>query len=190
MDTSLPDVIDLNSDTEARRLWAGAERAWGAAATDLVALMEALDLGIHAAEVLVVHLLQSARDKFPATIGAQLATPAPEVDPNRDGIHVPHVLQFVDAVDLLSDDGLECVSPGMHRGWEDRRFACQRSRTVAREAVGVTLSSAEQSQLLLLAAYRNRLFRCPPPVRVVPADIHHALPALEHLVRRLLPASS
>jgi len=187
MHTPLPDVIELTSETEARRLWAGAERAWGAAATDLVALMEALDLGIHAAEVLVVHLLQPVRERFPATIGAQLASPAPDVDPHRDGIHVPHVLQFVDAIDLLSDDGLECVSPGMHRGWEDRRFACQRSRTAARETVGVTLSAGEQEQLLLLAAYRNRLFRCPPPVRVVPPDIHRALPALEHLVRRLLP---
>lgn len=187
MATTLPHVIELRWEEEARRLWAGAERAWAAGTADLVALLEALDLGIHAAEVLVVQRLQPAKDRFPATIGAQLATPTPEVDPHRDGIHIPNVLQFVDAIDLLSDDGLECVSPGMHRGWEDRRFACQRSRAVARDAVGVTLTAAEQEQLLLLAAYRNRLFRCPPPVRVVPSDIHAALPALEQLVRRMLP---
>jgi hypothetical protein len=186
MTTPLPETIDLGPEDEARRLWAGAERARAAATGDLVALLETLDLGVHAAEVLVVRSLQPVKDRFPATIGAQLATPAPEVDAHRDGIHIPRVLQFTDAIDLLSDDGLECVSPGMHRGWEDRRFACQRSRTVAREAVGVTLSAAEQRHLLILAAYRNRLFRCPPPVRVVPAEIHAALPALDGLVRRLL----
>lgn len=186
MPPSLPDVIELSPEDEARRLWAGAERARAAAGTDLLALLEALDLGIHAAEVLVVRLLQPARDRFPATIGAQLAMPEPQVDPHRDGIHIPKVLQFTDAIDLLSGDGLECVSPGMHRGWEDRRFACQRSRVVAREVVGVTLSAEDQRRLLLLAAYRNRLFRCPPPVRVVAAEIHEALPALGGLVERLL----
>jgi hypothetical protein len=186
MSRPLSEPIELGPEEEARRLWAGAERARADAATDLVALIQALDLGVHAAEVLVVQLLQPAKDRFPATIGAQLATPTPEVDPHRDGIHIPKVLQFTDAIDLLSDDGLDCVSPGMHRGWEDRRFACQRSRVVAREAVGVTLSAAEQAHLLLLAAYRNRLFRCPPPVRVVPGEIHDALPALDRLVRRLL----
>jgi hypothetical protein len=186
MRPSLPDVIELGPEDEARRLWAGAERARAAAGTDLLALLEALDLGVHAAEVLVVRLLQPARDRFPATIGAQLAMPEPTVDPLRDGIHIPKVLQFTDAIDLLSGDGLECVSPGMHRGWEDRRFACQRSRGVAREVVGVTLSAEDQGRLLLLAAYRNRLFRCPPPVRIVAAEIHEALPALGGLVERLL----
>jgi hypothetical protein len=186
----LPDTIELGSADEARRLWAGAQAARATAGADLVALLETLDLGIHAAEVLVVQLLQPVKDRFPATIGAQLATPTPEVDAHRDGIHVPKVLQFTDAIDLLSGDDLECVSPGLHRGWEDRRFACQRSRAVARDAVGVSLSGEEQQRLLLLSAYRNRLFRCPPPVRVVPAEIHGALPVLEGLVERLLRAGA
>jgi len=182
----LPDTIDLGPEDEARRLWAGAREARTAADADLVALIEALDLGVRAAEVLVIQRLQAVKDRFPATIGAQLAMPAPEVDAHRDGIHVPKTLQFTDAVDLLSGDELECVSPGMHRGWEDRAFACRRSRAVAREAVGITLTPEEQARLLLLAAYRNRLFRCPPPVRVLPAEIHGGLDALEKLVERLL----
>ena len=186
---ALPKTIALGAEEEARRLWRAAQDARGRAGTDLVALLEALDLGIHAAEILVIQQLQPVKDQFPATIGAQLATPTPEVDPHRDGIHVPKVLQFTDVVDLLSGDELECVSPGMHRGWEDRAFACRRSRGVARDAIGITLTAPQQGHLLLLSAYRNRLFRCPPPVRVVPADIATALGALDHVVERLLQSS-
>ena len=70
-------------------------------------------------------------------------------------------------LDLLSDDALECVAPGMHRGWEDRRFSCRRSRETASEAVGYRIPPDDREALLLLSAYRNRVFRLPPPVRVV-----------------------
>jgi hypothetical protein len=74
----------------------------------------------------------------------------------------------------------------MHRGWEDRAFACRRSRATAQEIIGVTLGRDDQRQLLLLAAYRNRVFRCPPPVRIVPAQIRAAFQPLQRLVERLL----
>jgi hypothetical protein len=182
-------VFELGPEDEARRLWKGALEARDAASEDLVSLCESLDLGLHAAEILVVQLLQPIKDRFPATIGLQLNLPTPEVDPERDGIHVPNVLQFNDVIDLLSGDALSCVSPGLHRGWEDRRFSCQRSRAAAQEAIGITLSADDQDQLLLLAAYRNRLFRCPPPVRVVPGDIQLAFRCLERMVEGLLEAT-
>jgi hypothetical protein len=182
-------VFELGPEDEAQRLWKGALEARGAASEDLVSLCESLDLGLHAAEILVIQLLQPIKDRFPATIGLQLNLPTPEVDPERDGIHVPNVLQFNDVIDLLSGDTLPCVSPGLHRGWEDRRFSCQRSRMAAQEAIGITLSADDQDQLLLLAAYRNRLFRCPPPVRVVPGDIQPAFRCLERVVERLLEAT-
>jgi hypothetical protein len=187
--TQLPEVIELGPMEEARRLWAGATEAKKAAGEDLVALCEALDLGLHAAEILVVQLLQPYKDRFPATIGVQLSMPTPVVDVYRDGINVPKVLSFNDAVDLLSVEDAECVSPGMHRGWEDRRFSCRRSRATAQGAIGIHLSTEDQEQLLLLAAYRNRLFRCPPPVRVVPGDILPAFERLERLVEGLLRAA-
>jgi hypothetical protein len=182
----LPEVIELGPQDEARRLWNGALEARKAAADDVVPLCESLDLGLHAAEILVIQLLQPIKDEFPATIGLQLHMPTPEVDPHRDGITVPKTLDFTDAIDLLSDEELECVSPGMHRGWEDRRFSCRRSRAAAQGAVGVTLSGDDQERLLLLAAYRNRLFRSPPPVRVVPGEILSAFQSLERLVEGLL----
>jgi hypothetical protein len=51
--------------------------------------------------------------------------------------------------------------------------------------IAVTLSGEEQEQLLTLAAYRNRLFRTPPPVRVRPGHILAAFAALDRLVAGL-----
>jgi hypothetical protein len=180
------EVIELGPEEEANRLWSRAQEARSAG--DLVSLCEALDLGLHAAEILLIHLLQPIKDQFPATIGLQLNMPDPDVDAHRDGINVPATLEFTDVIDLLSAEELECVSPGMHRGWEDRRFSCRRSRAAAQAAVGVSLSLESQEQLLLLAAYRNRLFRSPPPVRVVPDQIQSAFPHLENLVEGLSSA--
>lgn len=184
-----PEVVELGPEDEARRLWQGARKAREAAAEDPIALCESLDLGLHAAEILAIQRLQPAKDSFPATIGLLLSLPEPEVDPHRDGINVPNVLGFTDVIDLLSDEELECVSPGLHRGWEDRRFSCRRSRNAAQEAIGVTLSAADQEALLLLSAYRNRLFRCPPPVRIEPGAIIAAFDPLERLVQGLLEAA-
>jgi len=186
--SGLPEIIELDLLEEATRLWSGAQNARSAADDDIVALCESLDLGLHAAEILVVRLLQPVRDRFPATIGLQLELPSPKVEPHRDGMTIPHTLQFHDIVDLLSGESLECVSPGMHRGWEDRRFSCRRSRVTAQTAIPVTLDASDQSDLLVLAAYRNRLFRYPPPVRIVPAEIRTAYGALDRLVERLRDA--
>ncbi|NIN72242.1 MAG: hypothetical protein GTO46_10065 [Gemmatimonadetes bacterium] len=185
----MPDIIELGPEEEARRLWSGALEARKAAADDVVPLCESLGLGLHAAEILVIRLLQPIKDQFPATIGVQLNMPTPEVDPHRDAITVPKMLEFIDVVDLLSGEELECVSPGLHRGWEDRRFSCRRSRAAAQGAIGLTLSADDQERLLLLAAYRNRLFRSPPPVRLVPGEILSAFQSLERLVEGLLKAA-
>jgi len=183
--SELPAVIELGSEEEARRLWSGAREAYRSADQDLVALCESLDLGLRAIEILVIHRLQAAKGEFPATIQLQLETPAAEVDPLQDAIRIPHSLQFTSVLDLLSTDGLECVSPGMHRGWEDRRFSCRRSRVTAQAALGVTIGEEEREQLLTLAAYRNRIFRSPPPLKVVPTQITGAWASLERLAERL-----
>lgn len=184
--SQLPEVIDLGPEEEAARLWRGAKEAQGKASESLVAMCEALDLGLRAVEVLVTHRLQTVKDHFPATIGIQLETPSPEVDAHRDAVNIPNSLAFTAILDLLSAQALECVSPGLHRGWEDRRFSCKRSRVTAQEALGVVLELEDRDQLLLLSAYRNRIFRSPPPVQVRRAEILAAFPALNRLVERLL----
>ena len=183
--SQLPEVIELGAEEEARRLWNGAKEAQVSAPYDFVALSEALDLGLRAAEIVVSHRLQGVRDQFPATISIQLETPDPAVESYRDAVNIPHSLPFTAILDLLSAADLECVSPGLHRGWEDRRFSCRRSRVTAQEALGVVLTEAERDQLLLLSAYRNRIFRAPPPVRVVTGEVLAAFASLNRLVEGL-----
>jgi hypothetical protein len=183
--SELPEVIELGPEEEGRRLWQGAIEAQESAPDDLVAMCETLDLGLRAVEIVVTHRLQPAKAEFPATIGIQLDTPTPEVDAYRDAVNIPNSLPFTAILDLLSGEDLECVSPGLHRGWEDRRFSCKRSRVTAKQALGITLNQEERDQLLLLAAYRNRIFRSPPPVRIVRDEILNALPVLNRLMESL-----
>ncbi|MHC4781235.1 MAG: hypothetical protein ACYTFG_21890 [Planctomycetota bacterium] len=183
--TELPDTYLLGAEEEAARLWKGAKTAQESASEDFIALVEALDLGLRAIEVLVTHRLEPVKDQFPATISIQLDTPSPEVEPHRDAITVPNSLSFTAILDLLSNEELDCVNPGLHRGWEDRRFSCRRSRITAKEVLDVTLDQEERDALLLLSAYRNRIFRSPPPVRVVREEIMAAFPALNRLVESL-----
>lgn len=184
--SDLPEVIELGPEEEANRLWWGATEAQKSASGDIVAMFEALDLGLRTVEILVTHHLQPVKDQFPATIGVQLDTPAPEVEAYRDAVNIPNSLPFTAILDLLSAEELECVSPGLHRGWEDRRFSCKRSRVTAKEALGISLEEGEREQLLMLSAYRNRIFRSPPPVKIVRDEILTAFPVLNRLVKSLL----
>jgi len=182
----LPEIIELGPEEEAKRLWRGAKEAQQEASGSLVAMCEALDLGLRAVEILVTHRLQPVKDHFPATIGIQLDTPSPEVDAYRDAVNIPNSLMFTAVLDLLSAEDLDCVSPGLHRGWEDRRFSCKRSRVTAQEALGAALGQEDRDQLLILSAYRNRIFRRPPPVRVKRDEVMGAFPVLNRLMEGLL----
>jgi hypothetical protein len=175
----------LGPSQEAERLWRGAEGEQVRATEDFVALCESLDLGIRAAQILAVLRLEPIRDRLPATIAGLLDRPPAEVDPWRDVVHQPRALRFAEVIDLLSDEELECVTPHLHHGWEDRTWSCRRSRRVAQEAAGLKLERPQRDMLMVLAAYRNRIFDTPPPVRVEPARIAEAFPALRELVEGL-----
>lgn len=178
---ALPPTLLLQSREEARRLFEAFREVRARAGEDLGALLAALDLGVRAAELMAVHRLLPATSRFPATIGMRLETPDAAVVPGRDAAQAPPVLGFADVLDLLSAEGLPCVSPALHGGWEDRAFSCRRSRATATGAAGLSLEAGPREPLLLLAAYRNRVFRLPPPVRVETAPLLEALPALESL---------
>lgn len=186
----LQEAITLGATVEASCLWRGALDAFAESDESLASLCESLDLGIRAAEILVVQRLQPIRDRFPATIGLLLDSPSAEIDVYRDAIANPRALGFTGALDLLSEETLDCVAPSLHRGWEDRAFSCQRSRKTALEAIGIRLSDDEREQLLKLSAYRNRIFRLPPPVRLNPAEIRDAFGSLQRLVEGLAVAPS
>jgi len=178
-------ILTLSPEQEAARLWTGAEAELSAASKDFVALCEALDLGVRAAQILAILRVRPARDKLPATVATLLEQPPPEVDSWRDVVRPPKTLRFAEALDLLSADDLECVTPHLHHGWEDRTWSCRRARKAARDAAGVTLDAAARSQLMVLAAYRNRIFERSPPVRVDPSEILDAFPALRAFVEQL-----
>ncbi|MHC4408460.1 MAG: hypothetical protein ACYS0E_06795 [Planctomycetota bacterium] len=182
---TLPDTITLAPTEEAKHLWLNAVNAFERGGEGVGPLTEALEFGIRAVHILAVEKLQPIADRFPATIETQLERPDPEVVPYRDAAKEMHALQFIEVIDLLSEDGAECVSPHMHRGWEDRRASCHRSRQLGREACGVVLTPESRDKLVLLEAYRNRIFRVPPPVKIVPNEIRTAFPELETLYEKL-----
>ncbi len=178
-------VLTLSPEQEAVRLWKGAETELISAPQNFVALCEALDLGVRAAQILVILRVRPARESLPATVAMLLERPLAEVDPWRDAVPSQKTLQFVEAIDLLSGDELECVTPHLHHGWEDRTWSCRRARKAARAAAGITLDRAVRDRLMLLAAYRNRIFEQSPPVRVDPVEILEAFPSLRGLVEQL-----
>lgn len=182
---TVPEVIELGPEEEAGRLWKGALRAFAHAPDSLVALCESLDLGIRTAEIIAFQRLRPSREKFPGTIAMQLEEPLADVDVHRDAEVVSKALNMTEILDLLSDERLGCVAPKLHRGWEDRRLSCTRSRATAWKALGISLDDDTREKLLLLTAYRNRIFRCPPPIRISTADILDAFPALVSLIEKL-----
>jgi hypothetical protein len=90
----------------------------------------------------------------------------------------------------VSEAELDCIAPELHGGLGASHFPCERSRAAARAALGFSLRSEDRDLLLLLLAYRNRLFRCPPPVEVRKEEVLVAFPALAQLMESLAHAPS
>ena len=185
----LPEEVFLSPEAEAERLWVGAQEAFGQAQHSIVELSEAVDLGVRVVEIMTVQCVQAVRDEFPRSIISLLESPPPEVEPERDFLHAPTSLRFADAVDLLSEPDLPCVSPQLHRGWEDRASSCRISRGRTFRAAGISLDATDRDALTLIGAYRNRIFFLPPPVRIVPDEVMGAYPTLIELVERLMDAA-
>lgn len=183
------DGVILTSDGEAERLWRRAEEAFIRAPGSIAQLCEAIDLGVRVIEIEAVSRLQPIRHQFPATIAALLESPPPEVDTMRDFVHPPKSLTYLDVIDMMSAESLPCISHQLHRGWEDRIESCRRSREKTRGVIGFSLAEDERKPLMLIGAYRNRLFALPPPVRIVPSEVIGAYPSLAVLADRLFSAT-
>jgi hypothetical protein len=134
---------------------------------------------------MAIRRLQPLAGEFPATIAALLDSPPLEVDPERDLLNPPKSLRFVDVLDMLSESALSCISPQLHHGWEDRVVSCRRSRERAKRATGIVVPADQRDALMVIGAYRNRIFLLPPPVRIVPAKVVAAFPSLANLVEQL-----
>ncbi len=175
----------LKPKFEAQRLWDGTLEALRKAPKGIIHLCEAIDLGTRVVEILTVQRLESVRDKFPATIASLLKAPPPEVEADRDFLHAPKWLRYIDVLDLLSGKQLSCISPQLHHGWEDKHSACHRVRAYTAEVTGISLGEKSRDDLILIGAYRNRIFRLPPPVRIIPNEVMGAYLTLINVVERL-----
>lgn len=181
----LMEAVRLTPREEADRLWDEAREAMRRGPESFVDLTEALDLGIRAAELYTLLALRPLRHSYPVLITSLLEDSPAEIHVDRDAIHVPRGLEFLDILDLLSEPKLPCISRELHQGWEDPWFSCQRSRDTSKKAVRSPLQEVERDELLLLLACRNRIFRLPPPVVIPVADVVAAFPTLERVVSEL-----
>ena len=78
------------------------------------------------------------------------------------------------------------MAPGLHRGWEDRRFSCRRSRVTALEALGVTLTRrGAGASFCSCRPTETGSSGARPLSRVVRGEILDAFPALNRLVESL-----
>lgn len=181
------DGIVLTADGEAERLWRLAEKAFVRAPGSVAELCDAINLGVRVVEIAVVNRLQHHRNRFPLAVSSLLISPPAEIDLLRDLVYPPRTVGFVDVIDLLSDEPLLCVSPTLHQHCKGDH-ACREARETTREVIGFSLSENERRPLMLIGAYRNRLFFLPPPVRIVPDRAIDAFPSLAVLADRLFAA--
>jgi hypothetical protein len=185
----LVDGVMLTAEGEAERLWRRAEEAFIRAPGSIAQLCEAIELGVRVVEISLVNRLQPERARFPAPIARMLASPPPAIDVMRDFVNPARCVTFLDLVDMLSEEPLPCISHQLHAGAEDRGASCRSARRASREAVGFSLAHDARRPLMLIGAYRNRLFALPPPVRLVPSDVIGAFPSLAVLADRLFAAA-
>lgn len=187
--SKLVENVYLSAEAEAERLWYGAQEAFHEARESIVCLSEAVDLGVRVVEIMTVRRLQPFRDAFPATIASLLESPTPHVDPKRDFLHPAKSLRFIDVLDMLSATDLPCISPDLHHGWEDRVASCRRSRVRTKRATQISVDETQRDALMLIGAYRNRIFLLPPPVQIVTNEVLDAFPILVELVERLFASA-
>jgi len=179
------DGVLLSPEDEAERLWKGAQKAFETAPESIADLSEALDLGVRDVEIMAAQRLQAVRRKLPSTVSCLIDPLSLKVHPSRDAIRVPNSLRFIDVLDMLSAEHLSCISPHLHHGWEDHAASCRHAREHTREATGISLDAESRNALMVIAAYRNRIFVVPPPVRIVPAEVIDAFPVLVTLAEQL-----
>lgn len=170
----------------AEGLLAGLARTRLAESEDPLEIVQALALRIRAALLLGLERIAAVAGEFPATIQALMSVPAESIEAARDALIQPQdYLGFIDLLDLLSDDSLDCVSPRLHRGWQDKKQSCLDARRLSRGAVGFALDAARRESLLLALAIYQRVFCVPPPVQLVIEDARAALKAVGGLIDRL-----
>jgi hypothetical protein len=172
----------------ATRLLESLTRNKMAASEDPVEVAQAIGVGIRVAHLLAYERIKSLRGEFPASIHAMMDLPEERIDSERDAFTEPlDYIDFVDMLDILSDAQLDCISPHLHRGWQDKAQSCRNARRVAKGAVGFSVGFRFRGGLLAAAAIYNRIFGVPAPVRVSLDETRTAFSSILQLTEALVP---
>jgi ribosomal protein S12 methylthiotransferase accessory factor YcaO len=149
-----------------------------------------LQQAYRAFHLLILDRLYPIKDQFPVTNQALMAVPNATIDPVRDSLaHPADFLAPIDLIDLISDEGLPCVAPHLHRGWQDRTESCRHARQLSSSVVGFSIDREEREALLAGLAVCNRVSVLPPPLELEPESVHRAYGPVLRLIERLAEGS-
>jgi len=180
------DPVNLDLISTAKGLLKALERSGAGKSNQPIEQAAGLALALRALQLLCLHRLQPEREKFPATNRALMSVPEPAIEPERDALALPaDFLGAIEIFDLLSAQGLDCVAPQLHRGWQDRRRSCAQARELAAGAFGFSITGKERQELLGALAICNRVFCIPPPVALEASAVVAAFGPVLMLIERI-----
>jgi hypothetical protein len=178
----------IDNVTIALRILARLERSTLVAADDPFELAEALGMAVRAAHVLGQAHLLKIEQELPAGVQSMMELPETSLDAGRDAFVEPlDYLSFVDILDAISDDNLECVAPHLHRGWQDKKESCRNARRATKSSVGFSIGFSFRESLLQAAAIYNRVFLVPAPVELEINAVKTAVSSVLQLIENLVP---
>lgn len=176
--------IDAMSAAERLLIWLADTDLKGA--TDPLVVGHAVCTSIRIAEIMAIDGLDPVIGQFPATIQERFSRPRhPEVDVPDAFADPAGYLDFLDILEMLSEESLTCISPRLYRGWQDRVQARRDARRITTGTLGFALSAAERDTLLQALALRNRIQLVPPPLTISMDEIRGLFPALAKLIDQL-----
>ena len=162
-----------------------------AASNDPSDLAEALIVTIRVAHLLGHVHLQKGEQAMPSSVQSLMELPPPEIDTERDAFAVPDdYLSFVDILDLMSEENMDCVAPHLHRGWQDKKESCRNARRAARATIGFSIGFRFRDELLAAAAIYNRISLVPATVALESAAVRGAFESVLRFVEALVPVEN
>ena len=151
------------------------------------AVKGALAWGWHAVGLLAYRRLQPLRDHLDDRLREYLHPGEPDLDVERDAWWAERErLSHLELLDLLSEVELSLLEPEFFRGWVDPEVRCRRVRREMAILLGRGVDEEWRQRLLVLLAGYHRLIRLPAEVRLDPAAVLDAFPALFDLVTLLV----
>jgi hypothetical protein len=148
----------------------------------------ATELCFRAMTVLAQSALEGAREDYTVALQAMMHAPQFAIDEERDAlVDERDFLGCLDVIDLLSAEGLDCVAPRLHRGWQDRHQSCRQARRVSSDKLGFSLAASERAAIVAAWGVCHRVMRIPPPVSFAGKDLLRTRGPLLDLIAKLAP---